>query len=118
MVLDPIALEHRDGAVVAVNRAGNGDRPFRHQDAVALVHGYFEMVGDDAELVHRHVEHRTGIDGHRSLLYCRTLRNPGQRSAVVGRHIGDALEMVVVPPHAHLKSQRRQVANNFSECIR
>jgi hypothetical protein len=27
------------------------------------------MVGDDAELIHRHIEHRTGIDGHRSLSF-------------------------------------------------
>ncbi len=81
MMLHPVALEYRDRAVVAVDRTGNGDRPLRHQDAVALVHRDFEMVGDDAELVHRHVEHRTGINGHHLPPLC---RNPGQRSAVIG----------------------------------
>ena len=65
VMLHPIALEHRDGAVIAMDRAGDGDRPFRQQQAVALVHRDRQMIGDHAELVHRHVEHRTGIDGHR-----------------------------------------------------
>ena len=104
VMLHPIAFEHRDRAVVAMDRTGHGDGPLRHQEAVALVHRDFEMIGDDAELVHRHVEHRTGINGHHSLPLC--CRNPGQRSAVIG-DTGGSPETVVVSPYSHLKPQRR-----------
>ena len=68
MMLHAIAFEHRDRAVVAVDRTGDGERPLRQQQPVALVDGDRKMIGDHGELVDRHVEHRTGIDGHRSLL--------------------------------------------------
>src|SRR5450759_5989371 len=67
VVLHAVTLEHRNRDVVAVDRAGDGERPFRQQQAVALVHGDRQMIGDHTELVYRHLEHRTGIDGHRSL---------------------------------------------------
>ena len=70
VMLHSIAFEHRDGAVVAMNRTGDGDRPFRQQQAIALVHRDRQMIGDHAELVHRHVEHWTGIDRHCRLPFC------------------------------------------------
>ena len=35
-MLHPITLEHRDRAVVAMDRTGDGDGPFRQQQPVAL----------------------------------------------------------------------------------
>ena len=67
VMLHPIALEHRDRTVVAMDRTGNGDRAFRQQQAVALVHRDRQMIGDHLELIHCHVENRTGINGHRFL---------------------------------------------------
>ena len=90
VVLDPIAFEDRDRSIVAVDRAGDGDRPFRQQQAVAFVHRDREMIGDHPELVHRHLENRTGIDGHRSLPWscCQELRLPQPVRAM--RHADDA----------------------------
>ncbi len=85
-MLHPVAFEYRDRAVVAVDRTGNGDGPLRHQDSVALVHRNFEMVGDDAKLVNRHVEHRTGINGHHSPHFCHTAGKPGPPSAVIRQY--------------------------------
>src|ERR1700755_14079 len=65
-MLHAVALEYPDRAVVAVDRTRDGDRPFRQQNAIALVHRDREVVGDYAELVTRHVENRTGIAGHRA----------------------------------------------------
>ena len=119
MMLDAIALEHRDRAVVAVDRAGDSDRALRHQEAVALVHGDFEMIGDDAELVHRHVEHRTGIDGHRSLPLIARPEPRTAGAAVIGRHAGDTHGTGRNPAHMPISSRKDvAVANNFSECIR
>ena len=126
VMLHPVALEYRDRAVVAVNRTGNGDGPLRHQDAVALVHRDFEMVGDDAELVDRHVEHRAGINGHHSLHFCRTAGKPGQPSAVIRRYARDrSVRPLASPKNGRILlilpfSSRKDgtVANNFSECIR
>ena len=119
VMLHPVAFEYRDRAVVAVNRTGNGDGPLRHQDSVALVHRDFEMVGDDAKLVNRHVEHRTGINGHHSLHFCRTAGKPGQPSAVI-RPYTRALKTdgrsLLYTPISSCKDGT--VANNFSECIR
>ena len=79
VMLHPVAFEYRDRAVVAVDRTGNGDGPLRHQDSAALVHRDFEMVGDDAKLVNRHVEHRTGINGHLPSTFVALRGNPGSR---------------------------------------
>src|SRR4029079_6459047 len=97
-----IALEHRNRAVIAVDRTGNGDRPFRHQDAAALVHGDFEMIGDDAELVHRHVEHRAGIDRHRfSPVWSTDPRTAGCRyPPAFWRYPGDGRSLPICPPQA------------------
>ena len=70
VMLYPVALEHRDRAVVAMDRTGDDHRPLRQQQAVALVHRDRQVVGDHPELVDRHFEHRTGVDGHRSLPCC------------------------------------------------
>ena len=78
-MLHPVAFEYRDRAVVAVDRTGNSDGPLRHQDSAALVHRNFEMVGDDAKLVNRHVEHRTGINGHLPSTFVALRGNPGSR---------------------------------------
>ncbi len=80
VMLHAIALEYRDRAVVAMDRTRDGDRPFRQQNAVALVHRNRQMIGNDAELVHRHVENRTGIDGHRA-------PPPGRRSGTRNGHL-------------------------------
>src|SRR5260370_38226771 len=56
MMLHPIALEHRDRAVVTVDRAGDGDRPFRQQQAATLVHGEPQMIGETPEWVPRTVD--------------------------------------------------------------
>lgn len=64
VMLHAIALEHRDRAVVAVDRAGHRDRAFRQQQPVALVMRNGQMVCDHRELPRGHVENRTGIDRH------------------------------------------------------
>ena len=107
MMLHPIALEYRDRAIIAVDRTGNGDGPLRHQDAVALVHRDFEMVGDDAELVHRHVEYRTGINGHHCLPFVGTPGSGRPLSADAGDGPRTDPRTVVVSPYSHLKLQRR-----------
>ena len=119
VMLDPIALEHRNGAVVAMDRARDGDRPFRHQQAVALVHGDLKVIGDHAELVHRHLEHRTGIHGHRCLTSASPVRNSGQPplgrfGAARARRGRDAWHGRS-PPHGYLKRYSAAVANNLSE---
>ncbi len=117
VVLDAIAFEHRDRAVVAVDRAGNRDRALRHQEAVALVHGNFEMIGDDAELVHRHVEYRTGIDGHDLLPFGRAARNPGRRPAVIGgmrRYPGDGRSPPIMPISSRKDGGLRIISANAS----
>ena len=51
-------------AVVAMDRAGDGDRALRIEQPVALVVRDVQVVGDDLELLAGHVEHRAGIDRH------------------------------------------------------
>ncbi len=49
-------------SVVHVDRAGDDDGALGKQEPVALVLGDREMVGDDVELLARHLEHRAGIE--------------------------------------------------------
>ena len=105
-MLHAITFEYRDGAVVAVDRTGHGDRAFRQQQAVALVHRDFKMIGDHIELVRRHLKHRTGIDGHRFPL-CRVIRNSQWRSGHHRRLAAMAAD-VVFRSHPHLKRITRQ----------
>ena len=58
VVLHPVALEHRGAAVVAVDRAGDGDGALRIEQAVAFVGTDLQVVGDAIELRAGHVEHR------------------------------------------------------------
>jgi hypothetical protein len=44
-MLHAIAFVHRDRAVVAMDRAGNGDGAFRQQQPVALVKRDRQMIG-------------------------------------------------------------------------
>ena len=117
VMLHPVTFEHGDRAVIAVDRARDGNRPLRHQDAVTLVHRDFQMVGDDAKLVHRHVEHRTGINGHHCLPFCRPSGTPGSGRPLSadaddgpGTNQGPAGTSpgtVVVSSYSHLKLQRQ-----------
>ena len=63
VMLDAVAVEHRGAPVVHVDRAGDDDRALGQQQPVALVLGDGEVVGDDVELLARHLEHGTGIEG-------------------------------------------------------
>ena len=57
VVLDAKAGEDIRPAVLHPDRAGDDDRALRVEEPVALVLGDVEMVGDDDELVARHLEH-------------------------------------------------------------
>src|SRR6202030_494198 len=91
VMLDAIALEHRDRAVVAMDWTGDGERPLRQQQAVALVGGDCEMIGDHGELVHRHVEYRPGIHGHRCLPWSRCQELRAAVAVGAARRADDAL---------------------------
>ena len=64
MVLHAIALKHRRAAVIAMDRHRDGHRPLRVEHAVALALRHADMIGDDVELLPRHLENRAGIDAH------------------------------------------------------
>ena len=70
MALHTISGEHRGAPVVHVDGAGDGDRALRQQQTVALVLGNLEMIGDDVELLARHVEHGPGERRHGWILVC------------------------------------------------
>jgi len=58
MVLNPIAGEDPGTAVVQVDRNRDGHGALRIEQPVALVFGNTEVIGDDAELLPRHLEDR------------------------------------------------------------
>src|SRR5208337_4588942 len=61
VMLHPIAGEHLGRAVVHVDRAGDDNGALRIEKPVALVLRDGQMVGDDMELLARHLEHGARI---------------------------------------------------------
>ena len=73
------------------------------------------MIGDHRELVHGHVEYRSGIDGHYAPPSLPAIRNSKEPKAVTSARRAEDPITVVVRPHRYLKQLGGGLANNFGE---
>jgi len=62
MMLDAVALKHRDFAAVEMDRTRDRYRPFRIEKAIALTVWEIQTVSNTIELGPRHLKDGTGID--------------------------------------------------------
>ncbi len=118
VMLHAVAFEHGDGAVVAADRTGDGDRALRQQQAVALIDRDFEIVGDDAELLRRHIENRTAVDRHRLLpLGCSARRAYTRRRGKGGRNANGAAMPPRSPPKEAMSAATwRRTCRRYRPC--
>jgi len=61
-MLDTITLERLRTAIVHVHRERYGDGTLGHHQALAVASGNFQVVGDDAELLARHLKNVVFVD--------------------------------------------------------
>src|SRR4051812_21617151 len=86
-MLDAVALESLGAAVIHVHRKGDGHGALREHQAIAIVLLDLKVIGDDLELVARHLENFVLVNAHKTRsrkVEC-PARNSGAICAGAGR---------------------------------
>src|SRR3954462_13085864 len=76
-MLDAIALESLGAAVIHVHRKGDGHGALREHEPIAIVIIDLKVIGNDLELVARHLENFVVVNAHKPR--SRKVESPGEK---------------------------------------